>query len=147
MKRHNSLGFALTEMLVLLGLLGVVALAGGRLFESLIRLNRASAEAANAAASFDSMTQSLRRDAWSATELSITHSAARLRSGPTTVNWMIADAVICRDDGYTTRRWPITVGASLSIDGPALVLRLADTNGGSEIRFVSHVKLLAGSVQ
>lgn len=140
-------GFALTEMLVLLGLLGVIALAGGRLFESSIRLTRASAEAANAAASFDSMTQSLRRDAWAAEAFVATDSGARLRSGDAAINWRISKATISRDDGQLTRHWPIGADAGISVDGPALVLRIPATSGGGEIRFVSQLQLLSGSAR
>ena len=151
MKRPISLsqrGFALTEMLILLGLLGVIALAGGRLFESSIRLTRASAEAANLAASFGSMTQSLRRDAWSAEEFTATDSGARLRSGGATINWTVSKGTVSRDDGRLTRHWPIGAVAGLAVDGPALVLRLSTGNSqGGEIRFISQMQLLSGSAR
>lgn len=141
-------GFALTEMLVLLGLLGVIALAGGRLFESSIRLTRASAEAANTAASFDAMTQSLRRDAWAAEEFTATDSGAGLRSGRTTINWTVSKGTVSRDDGQLTRHWPIGAVAGLAVDGPALVLHLSTGNSrGGEIRFVSQMLVLSGSAR
>ena len=145
MTHRNPHGFAITEMLVLLGLLGIIALSGGRLFESSIRLNRASAEAANAAASFDSMTRSLRRDAWSAGEFAANPSGVHLTHGTASVRWTIGNAVISRDDGQTTRHWPVEPDAHFSVDGPALVLRISGAPGGSEIRFVSQLQLLAGS--
>jgi len=137
-------GFALVELLILAGMLGLIALAGGRLFVSSMKLNHASAQAANAAAGFDAMTSVLRRDTWSAAEMRISADgkAVTLKSPDATISWTIGGTTIARSESGA---WPIEGKAIFALDGPTLVLRVpaSDDFAGGEIRFTSQVKLLA----
>jgi type II secretory pathway pseudopilin PulG len=143
-------GFWLIELLVLLGMLGLIALAGGRLFETTMRLGRSSADAANAAASFDAMSSTLRRDAWSAAEMAVegNGAVAKLKSGDAVVVWTIGqDGSIARDDGRGgPRAWSASAGSTFALDGPSLVLRLPETKAfrAGEVRATSQVHLLTG---
>ena len=145
--RERSRGFWLIELLILLGMLGLIALAGGRLFSTAIRLGHDSAQAANSAASFDAMDSVLRHDVWSAREIKTGADAAAvtLNSGEKKITWTIRNETLTRDDGEGARSWPISSGSSFAIDGPSIVLRLPATRNfrGGEVRWTSQVMLLA----
>ena len=140
-------GFWLVELLILLGMLGLIALAGGRLFSTAIRLGHDSAQAANAAASFDALDSVLRHDVWSAREMAAGDdgAAATLNSGEKKITWTIHNETLTRDDGQGTRTWPISAGSAFTIDGPSIVLRLPATRTfrGGEVRWTSQAMLLA----
>ena len=123
-RRHRA--FSLVEILIVLGLFGLIALAGGRLFNASVRLSHDSSEAANAAASFDSLLAMLRADAWSANAMQIEKAGAvaMLKLETSTVTWSVTDGVLARSDGRTSRAWPIGPGATFSVAGPSLALRI-----------------------
>jgi type II secretory pathway pseudopilin PulG len=155
---RRPVAFALVELLVLLGILGLLALAGGRLFESTIRLGHASATAANSAASFDAMSAVLRRDAWAAAEVSISDDKQTATLAPRgaeagadarPIVWTIKPDSITRDDGTPgagPRGWPLPAPATtFALDGATLVLQLPATKtfAGGELRVTSQLMLLA----
>ena len=141
-------GFTLTELLIVLILLGFVALAGGRLFNAAIRLGHDSAQTQNTAAAFDAMVSSLRADAWSAASIETDGGRAVIHpaGGGPGVTWSSAGGVIVRDpDGGVPRPWPIGADVTFRTDGPTLVVRIPQTRStaGGELRFVSELQLLA----
>lgn len=145
--RERRRGFWLIELLILLGMLGLIALAGGRLFSAAIRLGHDSAQAANSAASFDAMDSVLRHDVWSAREMTTGDdgSAVTLNSGEKKIVWTIRNETLTRDDGEGMRSWPISAGSSFAIDGPSIILRLPATRTfrGGEVGWTSQAMLLA----
>lgn len=150
MKRQRPRhGFFLIELLILLGILGLIALAGGHLFNTTIRLGHSAAEAANAAASFDAMLAALRSDAWSAGDISIsadgTVATLKPPGSAAPIVWTVGGSTISRTDAGQTRSWPVAAGSTLGVDGPSLVLRMPATKHvlGGEARVTSQVLLLS----
>jgi prepilin-type N-terminal cleavage/methylation domain-containing protein len=141
-------GFTLTELLIVLILLGFVALAGGRLFSAAIRLGHDSAETQNHAAAFDAMIGSLRSDVWSAASVEADGGRAVVHPagvGPA-VTWSSAGGVIVRDpDGGEPRQWAVGSDVTFALDGPALVVHVPQTRAvaGGELRLVNEVQLLS----
>ena len=140
-------GFTLTELLIVLILLGFVALAGGRLFSAAIRLGHSSAQVQNTAATFDAATSQLRADVWSAAAIEVDDKRAVIHpgGGGAAVTWSCAGGLLVRDpDGGTPRQWPLGADVTFRADGPSLVVHVPDTRAvaGGDVRLVSQLQLL-----
>ncbi|MEO6436392.1 MAG: hypothetical protein ABIP55_11635 [Tepidisphaeraceae bacterium] len=148
-------GFALLELLILLGMLGLILLAAGRLFESTIRLGHATGEAANAAAGMEALSSALRADGWIANELRVSQDtfATLVQPGDgamtRAITWTIKPGSITRTDGTDVRQWPIVEGATFAIEGPSLILKLPPTKtfAGGEVRVTSEIQLLSKALR
>jgi len=146
-RRAYRRGFTLIELLCMLLMFGLIALAGGRLFESAIRMSHSGAETQNDNAAFDAAVGVLRSDTWSATQFDVAEDrAATLKlPGDRKITWTLKDGSLTRSDGAQTLRWSVSPGITFAIDGPALVLRIPQTKTmkGGEVRVVSQIQLLA----
>ncbi len=144
-------GFVLMEMLTVIGLLGLIALSGGYLFSATVRLMHATGESRNSASSFDATIEALRADVWSATRIDA-GSASEVTLHPAIskpVTWSIGEAVVTRRaEGDVDRRWTLGTGATFSVDGIELLVKLPQTKTqrGGEVRLPSQVQLLTRSV-
>jgi len=147
-RRSSPRGFTLTELLVVLIMLGFVALAGGRLFNAAIRLGHSSAQVQNTAATFDAALATLRADVWSAASLDADGSRIVIHpggGGGKNIVWSSAGGLLVRDlDDGAPRQWPIGTDVTFRSDGPALVIHVGGTRSveSGDIRLVSQLQLL-----
>jgi len=144
-------GVMLLEMLIAIGMLAIFLVLAGKLFSTTLRLTHASHTATKDVALFESCVAALRRDAWSAAEMTaLPHGGVRIRPGGragATIDWSADNdgALVRRTEGTTVpnaRRWP-GMGTTLTLqpDGAGGLLVRA---GDDEVRLVSQVVLAGG---
>jgi Tfp pilus assembly protein PilX len=106
-------GYALVEILFVLGLLTIFAVVATRLFGSTVRVMHAAAEQQNTTSALDSALRALRRDVWNASSVAATDAhTLRIAQAEQSVEWSVdADGNLVRStrpaSGPETRqRWP-----------------------------------------
>jgi hypothetical protein len=145
-------------MLVVLGLLGVFAVVATRLIHTTLGLYREAGRVEDEAQWVDAAVRQLRRDVWSAGEVTLqgTQAVTVSTGGTGAVEWrvdpqgaLVRSALVRSapgggDGAGATRRWP-EVGGRLTFawDGVALTVRGADRGAdrAGGIRMVSQMKL------
>jgi type II secretory pathway pseudopilin PulG len=146
-------GFLLIEMIAAIVLLTAFALVAAPLFNETMHVIERAPAAQDAMTRFESVSETLREDAWGARKFSEvgTDSVRIDLPNEAAVRWQIdSNGDIERLQGGEQRRW-IGVGtdAVLAIDGPCIVLRstarAADEQG--EIRCPSVLRLGAAGAK
>jgi type II secretory pathway pseudopilin PulG len=145
-RRHRR-GFYMLEMLFVLTLLGTVAYAGEKLFESTLRAGQAAARAQNDANSFDTAVATLRADTWAAgiIESSDPKHATLKLPGERAIAWSLeGDSLTRTEANQPPRRWTITDGSTFTALDFELVLRIprTKTSRGGEVRLPAQVLLI-----
>lgn len=160
--RRQSRGFTLTEMLIVLILMGFFALAASRLFYATVTLSRTAAQSENNSASFESALSALRSDVWRATKIDEDDGKGlvHLTIGDQVIMWTIGK--VWRDGPNGTpiqspfpeisrvedtgdhRSWPSPPGATLASEKSRVVLRVPAAQGTRAAEFwLSSQPLLA----
>jgi hypothetical protein len=142
-------GFTLTEMIGALFLLTVFGFISARLFTETIGVLRRAPAATDAVTRFESVSETLRQDAWGGRSFSTAGPNSILidRASQPSIRWEIDLAGdVYRTQGIEHRRW---LGAGTSavfeIEGPCIVLHSTSRapDSGPEVRFVSLIQLAA----
>ena len=135
--RRSSGAFTITEMLVILGLLGVAGLLASRLFTASMRVISAAPAAQDQQASLERMTHALREDVWSSQKMAVVdNNSIELDQ----VRWRFADGAAVRTAGDGERRWPIRRPIEARVEGASLVL-VIQGSASDQMRFVSQGRL------
>lgn len=143
-------GFTLFEMMVVLGLLGVVSVLGVRVFRSANRMQLDAAARQSAATSFDRAISQLRSDAWAASSFDCPDEhTLRVTSNPgRTVEWQFVGDALTRTGsaGEREQRWS-RMGAEIRFRprGPTVRVEAATAHQPpQQMTLVSQQMLLAG---
>src|SRR4051794_20074687 len=107
MRRQRSSrarAFTITEMLVILGLLGVAGLLSSRLFTASMRVIAAAPAAQDQQASFERMTGMLHQDVWGAQKIVITDNRSIELDR---VTWRFTDTAAIRTNSDGEQSWDI----------------------------------------
>ena len=149
-RTSRNLGFTMPEMLIVLILVGLVAAAGGELFQSTIRAAHAAGESQDAASSVDAAVAAVRADVWGASAIDVAPGGKSVTvkwQADRSVTWTIGnDGTLVRREAadVPTRQWTLGARANFTANGPELMLRIPGTKSSSagEIRLTSQVQLL-----
>lgn len=145
--RRRKRAFTMIEMLFVLGLLGVITLAGGRLFVTAMKTTHSAAQAQNRAARFDSAVSALRRDVWSAQKVTVASDGAVTINGShnSATTWTSKSGALIRHvNGGHDQTWNIEAKATFAPADLGLELQLAPSKSaeGAELHFDSEWQLL-----
>jgi hypothetical protein len=118
------------ELLVTIILLGTFGLLVAQLFHATFMLNYTTANAQNAAASFNFAELRLREDVWTAQKIAVKdpHTAAvTLSDGGGAITWTLRNDKLSRRVGDDTDTWTAPPGATFQLDGSTLLLAVAES--------------------
>jgi type II secretory pathway pseudopilin PulG len=123
--RRQPRGFTMVEMLFLLIMLGVFALAASKLFYVNITAARKTAEAQNAIASFEAGLSAMRADVWNAREIAEPGSnVIEVTTPKLTVMWTIeGDQLVRQEDTGDVRKWTAPPGLTIAAAKSRVVVR------------------------
>ena len=146
----TSRAFTIFEMMVVIGLMGVVSLLGLRVFRAASQMQLESAERQSAAASFDKAVQQIRADAWAATKLDCPDPhTLRVTIGPTrTVTWHSSGNTLTRTvpDEHDQHWSRLGADVAFRVDGSVVsVSTAAGKSLPQDISLVSQRMLLERS--
>jgi len=149
MKRRRT-GTSLYEMLIALGILVIALDLSAQMFHSLIRTGADSYKSQNQTVRIEAALAKLRRDVWSAAEVSVSdsHSARLSAGGGLIAAWTIkADGLERTGADGKTERWP-GVGNhwALAREGASLTISDESSKEAAAVRLPSQV-LLAGAAR
>jgi prepilin-type N-terminal cleavage/methylation domain-containing protein len=141
-------GFSLAELLVVLGVFSIFALAASKLTQTTIRVGHDAGYGQIAASQFDAAGRAMRQDVWSARDITLKGERAMTLTmvDGGAIDWAVdADGTFTRtQQGQPPRKWIVrAAGASLAREGPAVVVHLPGTkeSRGGEIRLISQIIL------
>ena len=143
MNRRSLRGFTLTEMLVILGLMGVAALLCARLFTGSMRVIGDAPRAQKQVSQFEHMTRALECDVWNAMSIS-TEDGATIKleqADGSQVQWSFGEVEVVRTTSRDAapQRWVMNLPLRGRRDGVWLVLESGNSAPGVERRFVSQM--------
>jgi len=130
---RRACGFALTEVLIAVGLLAIFMFVAAQVFGSTMKILRTDATNDDLTRSIDNAVAQLRRDVWTATELGVLDEALTLSSPDGKVIWSIdstnhrlSRAVGSKDNAAARQSWPIAA-ATIRFEVAAQTLRATIT--------------------
>jgi Tfp pilus assembly protein PilV len=135
-------GLTMPEMLIMLIILSVFAVASTRLFQTTMKLATSTANSQDAALRLDHATALLRADAWTAPEIAAQGNRVTLGD----IVWSIEKDTLKRSDAAEkVSQWAVTPGTAFSMDGATLVLSVPRSGklAADEIRMISQAQQLA----
>ncbi len=126
--KRTSKGFTLYEMITALGLLAVFTAMAGQLFHSTASTTRWAGETLNAAAQFEDLCKTLRRDAWSSADMQADGgSKLTLRTpGGLAIEWKRTDDGVTRTAGDDIRHWEAPADLAFSADPSSAIITWKD---------------------
>jgi prepilin-type N-terminal cleavage/methylation domain-containing protein len=133
-KCTNSRGFALIELMLVLGLLAVFAVVATRVIVISLKTMAQSGDQHDQIVRFESAMSSLRRDAWSARQISSADpQAVSITNADGTVTWSIEKNALVRKSSnpQLMQRFELEAKLSFSVSGPTLTVSANESNGQS----------------
>ena len=144
-------GFTLMELLFAIVLMATFGLLVAQLFHATFMLNYTTANAQNAAASFNSGEIRLRGDVWSAQKVAVNdpRTAAITSSDGGTITWTIQNNQISRRSGADTDTWTAPPGATFKLAGSTLLLDVAESKSAraATLSFSSQASIVNGMLK
>jgi prepilin-type N-terminal cleavage/methylation domain-containing protein len=145
--RQSPRGFTMIEVLMVLGLLGIIMLVSDRLFVAGMHASSSSAQVQNHAMALDSAISALRADCWFAQKMTATPTRATLAppGAAEPITWTTTSGTLIRHaPGTPDRAWPISADVKFATDGPSLLLEIVPnkTTAAAQFRLINEVALL-----
>jgi type II secretory pathway pseudopilin PulG len=139
---HRGRAFTITEMLFVLMIIGVAGVVSTRLFVTSMRVIGTAPSQQAHHASIDRLSETLRRDVWSAKAIDLPDDRTIVLSeaDSTTIRWRLSDANVIRTDSAGECHWAAEVLLHAEHRDNALILRSDSdrSDGGNEICFLSQ---------
>ena len=141
----KSRGFVLMELMLVLGLLAIFAIVASRVVIISLKAMAQSGDQHEQIVRFESAMSSLRRDAWSARQMSSADpQTISITNDDGTITWSIEKDELVRktSDPHLTQRWALETKLSFAVSGPTLTVSAQEAGGSGQFQMFSP--LLAG---
>ena len=126
--RRRSRGILLVEMITYVAILSIAMVLLAELFESLMKVTRETAARDTLIGRVDLALDSLRRDAWSATEMTVRGNDVEMKEPGGTIRWQMGeDGVLTRSDGtgpLHSWSWKSMPKVSFAVQGAVLTVKM-----------------------
>jgi prepilin-type N-terminal cleavage/methylation domain-containing protein len=141
-------GFSLTELLVVIGVFSIFALAASKLTQTTIRVGHDAGYGQMSASQFDAAGRTMGHEVWGASDITLKGERAmtlKMADGAT-IDWTVdPQGTFTRtQQGEPPRKWIArAAGASLTREGVVVVIHLSETKAsrGGEVRLISQMIL------
>jgi type II secretory pathway component PulJ len=146
-RRNKSGGFVLMEIMLALGLLMIFSIIATKVIVTSLKVLKQSGEQHDQIVRFDSAMAMLRRDAWSARQVSSAEpNTLSIMHDDSAITWSIEKNSVVRKaaDAHTSQRWELEAKLSFSVTSPTLTVSVQDAGGQSgRIEMISPLLLTA----